>query len=455
MDPLSEYFRSKRDSLFNEFAEFLSFKSVSTDPKYAEGCRECVQWLFDKVQVLGFSVQLLETGGKPCLFATRVGEKDLPTILYYGHYDVQPVDPVEKWDSPPFEATSRVVNGLDRVFARGAQDNKGQTFYVLKALEYLIENGQLKNSIKLLIEGEEECGSIGLARSLSGFQDLLGADILLVCDTGVLQLETPMITVGLRGMCGMEVRVKGAIKDLHSGVHGGVVKNPAYELARVLGALKDENGAVTLPGFYDNLEPLSAREMEHLKEFPITPELYQSMVGVLPNGGESGYSFAERRGIRPALDVVGMSSGYSGPGLKSIIPSEASAKVSFRLVPNQEPAKILELFRRRVEDELGSDFTLEFLSKESTGGALRVKLDSSAIVMASSVLEEVVGRAPLYCWEGASIPIIAELSKVSGAAPLMVGFGLEEDSIHAPNESFSWQQMELGFRFIVTFLGGN
>lgn len=446
------YFESGRSAFFKEWARFLEFRSISTDPAFHEDCLACVQWLAGVIAALGFEVEIIPTEGKPLLYAIRHGDSDRPVLLYYGHYDVQPVGPRELWESDPFVATERRRGDVTRVFARGAQDNKGQTFYVLKALERLIAQGELQNTVKLLIEGEEECGSPGLDKKLPSLVDKVAADILLACDSGGIAPTIPMVTVGLRGSLSVEIKVKGASDDLHSGVHGGVVKNPAFELARVLGDIHDAYGRVTIPGFYDGVPVLSPEEHERVEQFPITSEIYEQMVGIPATGGEQRYSLPVRRGLRPCIDITGMLSGYTGAGFASIIPSEATVKLGIRVVPGQNERAVLDAVITYIKDNTAPEFKVTVEGMKTIGGAFRSSPDEAGIRVASEVIEALSSATAVLCWEGASIPIMAALAKASNARPVMVGYGLQEDNIHAPNESFSWEQLQSGFLFVTSYL---
>jgi len=446
------YFESGRAAFFKEWARFLEFKSISTDPAFHEDCLACVQWLAGIVAGLGFEVEIIPTEGKPLLYAVRHGDSDRPVVLYYGHYDVQPVGPVELWESDPFVATERKRGDVTRVFARGAQDNKGQTFYVLKALERLIAQGELQNTVKLLIEGEEECGSPGLDKKLPFLAEKVVADILLACDSGGLAPNIPMVTVGLRGSLSVEIKLQGASDDLHSGVHGGVVKNPAFELARVLGSMHDPEGRVTVPGFYDGVPALSPEEHQRVEQFPITSQIYEQMVGMPATGGEQRYSLPVRRGLRPCIDITGMFSGYTGVGFASIIPAQATVKLGIRVVPGQREKEVLDAVIKFIKENTAPEFKVTVEGMKAIGGAFRSSPDDIGIRVASEVIEALSSAAAVLCWEGASIPIMAALAKTANARPVMVGYGLQEDNIHAPNESFSWEQLESGFLFVASYL---
>lgn len=445
---LAEEFTRSSSSYFSELSEFLKFKSISTDSAFAPDCLKCAEWLRNHIAGIGFAAQLLQTESKPVVYGELKVAQSARTVLFYGHYDVQPVDPLNLWQSDPFEPIIR--DG--RIYARGAQDNKGQLFYVLKALQFLVKSKLLSCNVKVLIEGEEECGSKGLSTQLGKWKDRLGADLLMVCDTGSLQAGLPAITMGLRGIAALEAILRGPHKDLHSGVHGGVVRNPATELARLVAGLHKSDGSIAIPGFYEGMKQASQSDRALANAIPLSEEQYRQLVGAAPDGGELGYSMWERRGMRPTIEVNGFHSGYGGEGGKTIIPSSAEVKLSMRLVPGQNPQRCLELLREYFVTNTPKSLALSFGHHQEGAEAVAISSSDPAVKLASDVLAEVCGIRPLYLWEGSSIPIVTELSRVSGGTPLLVGFGLEEDNIHAPNESFSLDQFRLGFLYAGAFL---
>lgn len=442
-------FQSCQSRYIGQWVELLRIKSISTDVAFESECLIAANWLVEHLGKLGLSAKLLETGSKPVVYAERKVDASRPTVLFYGHYDVQPVDPLELWSNPPFSPELR--DG--RLFARGAQDNKGQLFYVVKAIEALIEVGALNCNLKILIEGEEECGSGGLARALSSWKEQLKADILMVCDTGSLAPGLPAITMGLRGIASLSAVLEGPNKDLHSGVHGGVVRNPALEIARLAASLHNSDGSIAVAGYYDGVKEPAAEDRQLANQVPLLMEQYQQLVGVAPDGGEQQYTAWERRGFRPTIEVNGIHSGYGGAGGKTIIPSKAELKLSLRLVAGQNPARCLELVQNHLRQNCPQSLKLSFTDIEQGGQAVIVSSKSQVIQQAAAVLQQVCGTAPIYLWEGASIPIVTDLASISGATPLLVGFGLEEDNIHAPNESFAIEQFRLGFLYAGAFLG--
>ncbi|HAA55114.1 MAG TPA: dipeptidase [Myxococcales bacterium] len=445
---LESYYKANHDRFLEEWKTFLAFESISTDSAYNDKCTECAQWLVTHLEGMGLHAELLETSTKPVVHAYKKGKDGASTVVYYGHYDVQPVDPLDLWDTPPFEPTLRG----SRLYARGAQDNKGQTFYFLKALETLLANDALDNTIKIFIEGEEETGSYGITESIPKWKDKLQGDVLMVCDTGAVAKGVPTVTMGLRGINHLEVYMGGIKHDLHSGSHGGMVKNPAMEMARLMATLHDESGRIAVEGYYDDVANVSEQDKELANAGPFTEEGYKEQIGVLPTGGEDGFTAVERKGFRPTIEINGIHSGYGGEGNKTIIPSEAIAKVSCRLVGNQDPQKSLEQLVAHLEKHAPKDLDFEIRHKTIGGPALLVSSTSPVIQKAAAVLDQLSDEKPVYSWEGGSIPVVAELAKVSGAEPLLIGFGLEEDRIHAPNESFDVDQFALGFLYASLML---
>lgn len=432
-----------------EWKDLLRIESISTDPKFEDKCRQAAAWLLSHLASIGMSAQLIETTGKPVVFAEKFVSKELQTLLFYGHYDVQPVDPSSLWTSEPF--VPREYGG--RLYARGAQDNKGQLFYFLKALESVSREGELGYNVKVIIEGEEECGSGGITGKLPELRDRLSSDLLLVCDTGTPDPRVGCITMGLRGIIHLEARLHGPSKDLHSGVHGGLIKNPAAELARIVTSLHDEQGRIAVPNFYDDVVELGPDDRRLANAFGFTDEWYKGQVGVLPTGGEKGVPPMERRGLRPTIEVNGIYGGYLGDGSKTIIPSHATVKISSRIVAKQDPKRVLESIIGFLHEQTPPEMRLEIMHAAAAGEALLVSSKAPVIQKARDILKEVTGGDPLLLWEGASIPLIPALIEASGSSPLLVGFGLEDDNIHAPNESFSLEQFRKGFLFCAGFLG--
>lgn len=439
---LATLFRDQLEVYLSEWKEFLRFESISADPAYRPACESCAEWVRGVFERIGFRAELLPTPGLPLVYAELAGDPALPIILIYGHYDVQPPEPLDRWTTPPFEPQVRD----DRMWARGAEDNKGQLFFIVKALEALQRRGLLKNTIRILVEGEEESSSIGLQQSLAVYQDRFKADVLLVSDTGVPSLERGYLCAGLRGIGAIEFVLRGPNRDLHSGVFGGLVRNPAIELARIVASCFDDAGRVAVAGFYDDVEEPSdsvralAEEGLGLSEHDI-----EGMLGTPPSGGERGRGLGERRGLRPTLEVNGLYSGYTGPGGKTIIPSLAGVKFSLRLVPHQDAGRCLDALIAHVTSRVPQGMRLEVIHRSPAGGILRVNPEGRFVRVARRVLEELHGMPPRLLWEGGSVPVLSELVATSGAEPLLVGYGMERDNIHSPNENFGLEQAEFGF----------
>jgi acetylornithine deacetylase/succinyl-diaminopimelate desuccinylase-like protein len=441
-------FVEKKDEIIGQWVELLKFPSISADSAYSPQCEQCCAWLAEYLKELGFAVEVIKGEGKPLIFAERLGDKSKKSILLYGHYDVQPVEPLELWKSKPFEPEIR--DG--RLYARGAQDDKGQLFYVLKAIETLISQNALTCPLKILIEGEEEHGSAHIAKAIPKLKDRIKSDILMVCDTGTLDASLAAITMGLRGIIACEVRLHGPNYDLHSGVHGGLIRNPATEIARLVASLHNADGSIAIKDYYRDIKPLSELERDLANQAPYQLDVYEKTVGISPNGGEKGYSVAERRGMRPTVEVNGIYGGYTGEGGKTIIPSHATVKISSRLVTGQDPAWCLKALLNHLKEHAPDGMRLEVISESVGGPAISLNADSEIVAIARSVLDQVCDNKTIFIWEGASIPIVAELALASKSEPLLVGFGLEEDCIHAPNESFSIAQFEKGFLYSALLL---
>ena len=426
----------------------LRFPSISADPAHDGDCRDCATWLRDELTAAGLQAECLETGRKPVVYAEYPGAPSAPTVLVYGHYDVQPVDPVEGWETPPFEPSWRD----DRLYARGAQDNKGQLAYVIQAVAALIRANELQATVKVILEGEEECGSKGLTAKLGEWKERLQADILMVCDTGTVASGQPTIIMGLRGVIHMTATIAGPDHDLHSGLHGGLAPNPAQGAAQVIASLFNPDGSVAVPGFMDGVAPPTPEEQALAEAIPFDPAAYRAMVGTDPVGGTAGASPQTRVGFLPSLDINGIHSGYGGAGSKTVLPSDALIKLSVRLVPGQNPDAVLAALEKHIEAHVPPGLRVAFPESGAAGPGFRLSLQSQAITLASETLEEISGAAPAYLWEGASIPIVVDLAATAGADPLLVGFGHERDRIHAPNESFSLDQFRRGFLYATHLL---
>lgn len=441
LEQLKKYFNAHKEKLINDYFTFLKFESVSSEPSYKPQVKACLDWLVDYVKNIGFKVEVWPTSGHPTLYAynTDAGPSQ-PTLLIYNHYDVQPVDPLELWDSPPFDPTVRE----GQVYARGAQDNKGQCFYVLLALKALMEqNGKLPVNVKLCIEGEEEVGSIGLGQIIQQKKNQLKADYLAIVDLGMMP-EHPAITLGTRGIVTMDVEVTGTRSDLHSGSHGGLAFNPIHALVQLLASVRDPSGKIVIPGFYDDVVPLNDKERSQLS-LNFDPANYEKQHGAKPAGGEKTIPHLERTWSRPTLEVNGISGGYSGDGFKTVIPSKAIAKVSCRLVPKQDPAAIGRLVAKYLESHAPEGVRVKVDIHSGTGKAVRGSVDSSVVKAFAKAYEEVFNTSCDFLFAGGSIPVAPALADACGGEVVMVGLGLDSDKIHAPNEHFGLDRIEKGF----------
>lgn len=421
--------------------EFLAIPSVSTDPAHKEDVRRAALWLSERLRALGFTTELHETPLHPILYAERLVDPKAPTVLVYGHYDVQPPDPLGLWTTPPFEPTVRE----GKVFARGASDDKGQLWAHVAALEGL----EARVNLKFLVEGEEEIGSPHLLPFVRAHREKLRADVVLISDGAMFAPETPTLTYGLRGLTYLEVRLKGARRDLHSGAFGGVAPNPIQALGWILARLKEEGtGQVLIPGFYDRVRPVSEEERRlwpALDEEALRRELG---VEVLP--GEAGYTPLERLWARPILDPNGVWGGYQGEGSKTVIPAEAGMKLSMRLVPDQDPEEVAELAERYLQEICPPGYRLEVVRLHGGRPVLTDPFSPPMRLMARA-LEEVWGRPPVYAREGGTIPVVAELQEALSAPVVLLGLGLNDDNLHAPNEKFDLVNLEKGIATLRRF----
>jgi acetylornithine deacetylase/succinyl-diaminopimelate desuccinylase-like protein len=444
LSDLDQWLIQNRDVCVNEWMEFLRFPSVSADPAHDDACGNCAVWLRNRLERLGFQTRLLPTAAHPLVVAERPGVAHKPTLLLYGHYDVQPADPLDQWTSPPFDPQWRG----DRLYARGAQDNKGQIAYVLAALEALIQNKVALPPLQILIEGDEECGRTAAIDALSAQKPgFLHADILYNCDALTVAPGRPTITMGLRGLAGFTVEVQGATRDLHSGVHGGKAPNAATVLARLIASLHDDTGRIAVAGYYDGVTDPTAEERALAKATALPDAEYEAITGIAPLGGEQQFSPAERAGFRPTIEINGFHSGYGGPGSKTVIPAVALAKITLRLAAGQDPEACYQKVTRHLTHHLPTGLKIKFSEKSVAGIALKCDLKSPLIQKTHDLLVELTPQPPAFLWEGGSIPIMARLPALVGAQSLIVGFGAVDDNIHAPNESFSWNQYRMGFLF--------
>lgn len=444
---------SSRES--GEYFELLKFKSVGADPNRLRDCVQCAMWLKGWLEKTGAEAKLLlpEGGGlsatPPVVFAERAGDPGAPCILVYGHYDVQPPDPEEEWLTPPFEPVER--DG--RVYCRGAQDDKGQMFAFLCGVrDYLESNPSVVPAIKFIFEGQEESGSGALGKIAEELGDQLRAGVLLVSDTGAAADLRPAIVAGLRGVSHLTVRLSSANADLHSGHYGGIAPNAAQGMAELVASLHNPDGSIAVRGFCDRVVEPTAEELELAKAAAMTDEEYVRETGVAPCGGEKGLSAIERGSFRPTIEVNGIHSGYGGPGSKTVIPCSAVAKLSMRLVAGQNPAECMDLLVKHLKAHVPEGMKLSVEDVTGEAFAMKLPVKSPVFRLAADVLGEMDPRGAVFQWEGASIPIVSTLARISGAAPLLVGFGQGEDRIHSPNESFSWRQFALCRRWAQDIL---
>lgn len=449
-----DYIEAQQDAFLEQLKEWLRIPSISTLSEHKADVRHAAEWLRAHFMLMGMArAEVFETPGHPIVYAEWLGAPGAPTVLIYGHYDVQPVDdPARQWRSDPFEPVVR--DG--KLYARGATDDKGQTFTQMKAVQSLLATGEMPVNVKFMVEGEEECGSTNAYAFVEQHADLLAADVVVVSDSHILAPDRPSIVTGLRGMTYMEIEVFGPSHALHSGAYGGIVHNPAQALAEILAALHDGDGRVAVPGFYDDVAELSAGQRTALAKVPFTLERLEHETGLTAPWGEAGYELHERLGIRPTLEVNGLISGWTGEGSKTVLPDTALAKVSCRLVPYQDPLKIYRLVADRVA-ALTPPTVRSEVRLLHTGNWVVVDLDSPYIRAAARAYEFGFGAAPVYVREGGSIPIIGTFQKTLGTPAVLLGFGLPDDNLHAPNERFHLGNFRRGMKTAVHFyqqLGG-
>ena len=441
LDRVLSTLSDRRDASVAALKEFLSIPSVSTKPEHKGDMVRCATWLADQLNAGGMRAQVRPTGGHPVVLAKNEHKPGRPTVLLYGHYDVQPPEPLDLWTTPPFEPTVRD----NAIYARGAADDKGQVWCHAEAILAWQAHGGLPVNLTMLIEGEEEIGSDHLESFVRQNKGELKADVAVISDTNQFAKGLPAITYGLRGLCYMEVFLTGPAYDLHSGMFGGSVPNPANVLCELLATLHDKDGRVNIPGFYDDVAALTPAEREMWRKLPFDEAGFFRDLG-LPHGtGESGFSVLEQRWARPTLDVNGLTSGYQGAGAKTVIPSKASAKVSMRLVPNQDPAKIQAAFERTLRERCPKNVKIEF-AQHGAGPAAITPIDSKAVALASEALEVGFGAKPTLMREGGSIPVVGLIKRELGIDTLLVGFGLPDDRVHSPNEKFDLDALYGGMR---------
>jgi acetylornithine deacetylase/succinyl-diaminopimelate desuccinylase-like protein len=447
MSDLNTYISQNKDKFLNELIDLLRIPSVSAQADHDSDTMKAAEFVKEKLLNAGAQhAHIYPTAGHPIVYAEVKVDEKAPTVLVYGHYDVQPSDPDDLWTSPPFEP---VVKN-DKVYARGAADDKGQIYMHIKALEAMTATGTLTCNIKFIFEGEEEVGSVNLAPFLEQYKDLLKADIVLVSDTAMIAKDVPSITVGLRGLSYVEVEVVGPNRDLHSGIYGGAVANPINILAKMIADMHDENNHITIPGFYDNVQVVSEAERKAFNEAPFNLDAYQKDLEINSVWGEKGYTTIERASIRPTLDVNGIWGGYIGQGAKTVLPSKAFAKISMRLVPHQTPDEITNLFQKYFESK-APEYVKVKVTPHHGGDPAVTSLTSIGYRAAEKAFTDTFGKKPIPVRSGGSIPIIALFDKILGLDTIMMGFGLDSNHIHSPNENFDLFNFYKGIETIPLF----
>ncbi|QRM88309.1 dipeptidase [Lacinutrix sp. WUR7] len=445
MKDIKKYIDQHKDRFLNELIELLKIPSISADSAYKKDVLKTADEIKSSLEKAGCeNVEICQTKGYPIVYGDKIIDKNLPTVLVYGHYDVQPPDPINLWDSPPFEPVIKKteLHPEGAIFARGACDDKGQMYMHVKAMELMTQTNQLPCNVKFMIEGEEEVGSASLADFVKENHEKLSNDVILISDTGMIAKDTPSITTGLRGLSYVEVEVTGPNRDLHSGLYGGAVANPINVLTKMIASLHDENNHITIPGFYDNVEELSTEERAEMAKAPFSLENYKKALDIDAVYGEAGYSTNERNSIRPTLDVNGIWGGYTGEGAKTVIASQAFAKISMRLVPNQDWKEITQLFKKHFESIAPKGVTVK-VTPHHGGQGYVTPIDSIGYKAASKAYTDTFGKTPIPQRSGGSIPIVSLFEKELKSKTILMGFGLDSDAIHSPNEHFGvWNYLK-------------
>ena len=432
MDQLKPYLDNNKERFLNELLDLLRIPSISADVKYSADVNRAAEFVKAQLITAGADkVEICPTKGYPIVYGEKIIDAKLPTVLVYGHYDVQPADPLDLWNSPPFEPVIKDGN----IYARGACDDKGQMYMHVKAFEMMLKNNVLPCNVKFMIEGEEEVGSVNLESFAENNKTKLKSDVVLISDTSMLSNDIPSITSGLRGLAYMEVEVTGPNRDLHSGVYGGAVANPINVLCDMIASLQDKDGRITIPGFYDDVQEVSKEERDQMAQAPFDLNEYKKHLDINDVKGETGYSTLERVSIRPTLDVNGIWGGYIGEGAKTVLPSKANAKISMRLVPNQKSEKIMTLFEAHMK-KIAPPYVKIKVSPHHGGEAAVTPTDSIAYKAAAKAMEKTFGKTPIPLRSGGSIPIVTMFEKVLGIKSVLLGFGLDSDAIHSPNEKY-------------------
>lgn len=445
-----QYAESQFEEFLGDLIEFLKIPSISTDSSYTNDVNRCAQWLVDHLAESGIcDAELIRTDGHPIVYGNCPGTTGSPTLMVYGHYDVQPPEPVSEWHSDPFDPSVR--NGS--IFARGASDDKGQLFAILKGVQSILKGaGRLPCCVKFLIEGEEETGSTSIKRFIRDNRDKLASDSALVCDTAMITENIPAITVSLRGNVYIELNMRGPRRDLHSGVYGGAVENPLHILCDLISGLHDKNNRITLPHFYDEVIEMGLQERQQIAEIPFDEKAFLAEIGVAKSKTEKGYTVLESTTARPALDVHGIWGGFSGEGGKTIIPATAGAKLSFRTVPDQKAAKVFSGLKSYLETRTPDTLRFE-LSLLNSCDPVQIDVERPAMQAALNALQKTFRTKPYFTREGGSIPIVSELKRELNVDSILMGFGLEEDAIHAPDEHFGLDRFRKGVEAVVRFIG--
>ena len=442
-----KYIDQNKDRFLSELFELLRIPSISSDSTKKAEIVHCAKYIKEKFEESGVDkAEICETAGNPIVYAEKIIDPSLPTVLVYGHYDVQPVDPIELWDSPPFEPTIRD----EKIYARGSADDKGQFYAHLKAFDAMSSLDSLYCNVKFMVEGEEEVGSENLGIFVAANKEKLAADVILISDTSMLSLEHPSITTGLKGLSYMEVEVTGPNRDLHSGTFGGAVGNPINILSKMIASMTDENNRITIPGFYDKVVELSGEDRAKIATAPFSEEEYKKELEVDALAGEAGYTALEQLGIRPTLDVNGIWGGYTGEGAKTVLPSKAYAKISMRLVPNQNSKEITQLFTDHFKSIAPPQVKVKVTAHHGGEPAV-TPIDSIAYKAAENAYEEGWGKKPIPTRDGGSIPIVALFKKELGLDSILLGLGLDSDAIHSPNESFGVSNFLKGIETVILF----
>lgn len=446
-DKVKTYIEEHKDRFLEELNELLRIPSVSADPEFKEDVFEAAEYIKEKLVTAGAdNVEISPTDGYPIVYGEKIVDESLPTVVVYGHYDVQPADPYELWDSPPFEPV--VKDG--KIYARGACDDKGQMYMHVKAFEFMMKNDELPCNVKFMIEGEEEVGSANLGTWIRDNKERLKGDVILISDTSMLGVDKPSITVGLRGLAYLEVELIGPNRDLHSGVYGGAVANPINILSRMIASLQDDNGKITIPGFYDNVLAIPQAEKDAMAAVPFNLDDYKAHLDIDQVGGEQEFSVMEKTSVRPTLDVNGIWGGYIGEGAKTVLPSVASAKISMRLVPNQNSERITKLFEDHFKSIAPASMKVK-VTPHHGGEPVVVPVDMVEYQAAHKAYADTFGKEPLPLRSGGSIPIVALFEQELGLKSIMMGFGLDSDAIHSPNESFGVFNFLKGIETIPLF----